>query len=99
LTPTATVTDISFSWHSAKLCSSMVAFSRLNYCGSVITRCYWCILLDHPIAASAHGSAPQQLSLLNVTNLAEKQVLCSTNFRYSNVSMQARMVLCLQKDI
>jgi len=25
------------------------------------------ILLDHPIAASAHRSAPQQLSLLNVT--------------------------------
>jgi len=29
----------------------MVAFS-----------CYWCILLDYPIAASAHGSASQQLT-------------------------------------
>jgi len=36
---------------------------------SVSTRCYWCTLLDYPIAASAHGSASQQLSLLNATNV------------------------------
>jgi len=36
--------------------------------GSVSARCYWCILLDHPIATSAYGSVLQQLSLLNATN-------------------------------
>jgi len=36
--------------------------------GFVSARYYWRILLDHPIAASTHGSAPQQLSLLNATN-------------------------------
>jgi len=30
-------------------------------------RCYWSILINHPIAASAHGSTLQQLSLLNAT--------------------------------
>jgi len=39
--------------------------TQLLRSGFVNARCYWCILLDHPIAASAHGSAPQQLSLLN----------------------------------
>jgi len=39
--------------------------TQLLRSGSVSARCYWCILLDHPIAASAHGSAAQQLSLLN----------------------------------
>jgi len=41
--------------------------TQLSRRGSVSARCYWCILLDHPIAASAHGFAPQQLSLLNAT--------------------------------
>jgi len=37
---------------------------------SVSVRCYWCILLDHPIAASTHGSIPQQLNLLNAINVS-----------------------------
>jgi len=42
--------------------------TQLLRSGSVSACCYWCILLDHPIVASDHGSAPQQLSLLNATN-------------------------------
>jgi len=42
--------------------------TQLLRSGSVSARCYWYIFLDHPITASAYGSAPQQLSLLNATN-------------------------------
>ncbi|XP_018302740.1 uncharacterized protein [Mycetomoellerius zeteki] len=38
--------------------------------GSVSACCYWCILLDHPMTPSAHGSAPQYLNQLNATNNA-----------------------------
>jgi len=30
--------------------------TQLLRSGSVNARCYWCILLDHPIAASAHAT-------------------------------------------
>jgi len=36
---------------------------------SVSARCYWMIYKNIPIAASVHGSAPQQLNLLNATNV------------------------------
>jgi len=42
---------------------------QLLQSGSVSARCYWCILLEHLIAASAHGSAPQLFSLRKATNL------------------------------
>jgi len=37
---------------------------------STVAEC-WCMLLDHPIATSAHGSTPQQLSLLNAIIVRE----------------------------
>jgi len=49
--------------------------TQLLRSGSVSARCYWCILLDHPIAANAHESAPQQLSLLNATIIYINQFL------------------------
>jgi len=76
------------SWDNGR-----VQQTQLLRIGSVSARCYWCILLDHPIAASAHGSAPQQLNLLNATNLSYPQdkVYC-VGYNYSSNSDCSRLL-------
>jgi len=81
--------NIPFPSTKAWLVNGCVQQIQLFRSGSVSARCYWCILIDHPIATKAHGFAPQQLSLLNATIVAPQSTLHAMSdiqcFTFSNV--------------
>jgi len=54
--------------------------TQLLRSGSVSARCYWMIYKNISIAASVHGSAPQQLNLLNTTIIVQCLTMCLSGY-------------------